>query len=59
MSDSISQGAVQTLIWVDGRYRGDGGAHCVWSLAQHCDVLLLGKLWGIVVLVHNVNIDGG
>ncbi len=59
VSDSISQGPVQTLIWVDGCYRGDGGAHCVWSLAQHCDILLFRKLWGVIVLIHNANIDGG
>lgn len=59
VSDSISQGAVQTLIWVDCCHCGDGGAHCVRSLAQHCDILLLRKLWGVIVLIHNVNVDGG
>ena len=59
MSDRISQGAVQTLVWVDGCYRGDGGTHCVRSLAQHGDILLLRKLGGVIVLIHNVDIDGG
>lgn len=59
MSNSISQGPIQTLIWVNGCYRSDGGTHRVWSLAQHCDILLLRKLRRVIVLVHNVNIDGG
>lgn len=59
MSDGISQGAVQTLIWVDGRYCSDGGTHCVRALAQHCDILLLRELWGVIVLIHNVDVDGG
>lgn len=58
-SDSISQSAIQTLIGIDGCYCGDGGTYCVWPLAQHCDILLLRKLWGIIILVHNANIDGG
>lgn len=58
-SDSISQGTVQTLIRVAGFHRGDGGTHCVWPLAQNGDILLLGKLWGVIVLINNMNIDGG
>lgn len=59
MSDCISQGAIHSLIWVDGCYCGDSGPHCVWSLTQHCDILLLRKLWGVVILIHNVDVDGG
>lgn len=59
LSDSISQGSVQTLIWVNGRYCGDGGTHCVRPFTQHCDILLLRKLGGVIVLIHNVNIDCG
>ena len=59
VSNSISQGAIHTLIWVNGCYCGDGGSHCVWSLAQHGHILLLRKLWGVIVLVYNANIDGG
>lgn len=58
-SDGISQGSIQTFIWVNGCYRGDGGTHCFWSFTQHSDVLLLRKFWSVVVLIHNVNIDGG
>lgn len=58
LSDSISQDAIQTLIWVNGCYCGNGGTHCFWSFAQHCDVLLLRKLWGVIILINNVNIDG-
>lgn len=59
LSDGVTQGAVQTFVRVDGRHRGDGGSYSVRSLTQHRDVLLLWKLWGIVVLVHDMDIDGG
>lgn len=59
MSDGVSQGAVQILIRVDGCYCGDGGPHRVRSFAQHSDVLLLGEFWSVIVLIHDLNIDGG
>lgn len=57
-SDGVSQSAIQTLIWVNGCYCGDGGTHRFGPLAQHCDILLLRKFWGIVILVHDANVYG-
>lgn len=57
--DGIPQGAVPALVRVDGRHCGDSRTHCVGSLAQHGHVLLLGKLGRVVILIHDVNVDGG
>lgn len=32
LSDGILQGAIQSLVWINGCYCGDGGTHCVRSL---------------------------
>lgn len=59
LRDGISQGAIPALIRVDGRYCGDSCTHCVGSLAQHGHILLLRKLGSVVILIHDVNKDGG
>lgn len=59
LRDGIPQGAIPALIRVDGRYCGNSCTHCVRSLAQHGHVLLLRKLGSVVILIHDVNVDGG
>lgn len=59
LSDSITQSAIKTLVWVDGCNRGNGGAHSVRSLTENRDILFFRKLRSVIVFIHNADVDGG